>query len=99
MYCCCLASLFNGKEVNSQGVICAQSMTAGETASSQECMVRGALLQIEHSAVSAEIDGQRLSASYSLHDQGDQQVVHLPLPAPRLKSPLRQAWAQGLAQE
>ena len=58
-----------------------QSINAGEAASSQECMVRGALLHKEHSAVSAEIDGQRLSASYSLHDQGDQQVTCLPLPA------------------
>ena len=54
----------------------------GEPASSQECMVRGASLCKDHSGVSAEIDGQRLNASYSLHDQGDQQVTRLRLPAP-----------------
>ena len=59
-----------------------QSMVMEDSASSQKCMVRSALLRKEQSAVSAEIDGQRLSASYSLHDQGDQQVTHLPLPAP-----------------
>ena len=65
--------------------MCKQSMVIGEPASSHECMVRGASLHEEHSAVSAEIDGQRLSANYSLHDQGDQQVTHLPLPAPALE--------------
>lgn len=76
------AGLFNSKSFHSQGVICVQSISAGEAASSQECMVRGASLRKEHSAVSAEIDGQRLNASYSLHDQGNQQVTRPPLPAP-----------------
>ena len=76
------ASLFNSRPVHSQGVTCVQSIIAGEAASSQECMVRGAALHKEHSDVSAEIDGQRLNASYSLHDQGDEQVSLLPLPAP-----------------
>ncbi|CAK0783426.1 hypothetical protein CVIRNUC_006625 [Coccomyxa viridis] len=60
-----------------RGDIALKSISAGEAASSQECMVRGASLRKEHSAVSAEIDGQRLNASYSLHDQGDQQVLTL----------------------
>ncbi|CAL5220654.1 g2699 [Coccomyxa viridis] len=59
------------------GEIHVQGCAPGEAHSSKACTVRGGALRAEDSSISAEIDGQRLCASFSVHTHGDQQVLTL----------------------
>lgn len=52
-----------------------KTLVPGEGDSAESLLVCGAALHSEDSSVSAEINGQRLSATYSLHCHADQQVI------------------------
>ncbi len=55
-------------------VVPMQSCAPGEADTSKACTVREAALCEGDSAIHAEIDGQRLRASFSMHTHGDQQA-------------------------